>query len=116
MSEMMYRHLNEVVNKTWNFSKRLVTQKDHEMNALVGLASEAGEVLDVGKKTWFHTEGIDRRDLLRSELGDVIYYWLKAVDVHNFNIGEILEENKRKLEGRHPELGVVTERFSKESK
>lgn len=99
----MSRHLNEVVNQTWNFSKRLTTPQDHEQNAMVGLASEAGEVLDVGKKRWFHTPK-DRRDELRSELGDVIYYWLKTLDVFGFTIEEVLADNRAKLMARYPEF------------
>jgi len=110
----MKRHLNEVVNKTWNFAGRLKDQQAHEQNALVGLAAEAGEVLDVGKKMWFHTPK-DRRNELRSELGDVAYYWLKAVDVFGFTIEEVLADNREKLENRHPELGKVMKRFEKEA-
>lgn len=112
MSEMIL-HLEKVVQKTWNFAGRLKSPQDHEQNALVGLAAEAGEVLDEGKKRWFHTPRADGRlENIKSELGDVIYYWLKALDVYGFTIEEVLEANREKLASRHPELGKVQERFA----
>jgi hypothetical protein len=110
-------HLEEVVNKSWNFAGRLDTPEKQLQNALVGLASEAGETLDIGKKQWFHSEkpeGFFREKYL-SELGDVAYYWLKAVELLGFTQEEVLAYNKKKLESRHPELGVVTERFGPEA-
>lgn len=102
MGKMM-RHLDEVVNKTWNFAGRLHTEQDHQQNAFVGLATESAEVLDEGKKLWWHTPK-DRRDLIRSELGDVAYYWLKSLDVMGFTIEEVLADNKAKLSKRYPEF------------
>lgn len=107
------KHLNEVVNVTWNFSKRLKTPQDHQMNALVGLASEAGETLDIGKKMWFHTEKPfeEFREKLVLELGDILYYFLKVLDVFDISLKEVIEGNRKKLASRHPELGEVKERF-----
>lgn len=106
-------HLRDVVQKTWNFAGRLETARDHEMNAVIGLAAEAGEVLDTCKKAWFHAEkgpGHYRKDLV-NELGDVYYYLLKTQDVFGISTKEILAANREKLESRHPELQQVTERF-----
>lgn len=108
------KHLIEVVNVTWNFAKRLKTPQDHEMNALIGLASEAGELLDVGKKMWFHSEKPAEfyREKILYELGDIVYYLLKVMDVFGFTMKEVLDANRAKLASRHPELGEVKERFS----
>ncbi len=110
----MERHLKEVVNITWNFAGRLKTQQDHEQNAIIGLAAEAGEVLDVGKKYWFHIDK-DRRNEFRSELGDVCYYLMKTLDVFGFTLEEVLADNRKKLASRHPELEQVAERFGKDA-
>ena len=108
------KHLNEVVNKSWNFAGRLKTPQEHQMNAIVGLAAEAGEVLDVGKKAWFHTEKSleSFREKIILELGDVFYYALKVMDLFDISLKEVLDKNREKLESRHPELGKVKERFS----
>lgn len=110
----LQKHLDEVVNKTWNFAGRLKTQQDHEMNALVGLASEAGETLDIGKKKWFHSEKPEGffREKLVLELGDILYYFLKVLDVFGISLKEVIKGNRDKLESRHPELGKVAERFN----
>ena len=112
----MRKHLSEVVEQTWNFAGRIKTPEGHLLNAFIGLASEAGETLDNIKKMCFHSEkpaGFYREKIL-SELGDVIYYWLKAVDLMGFSVKEVLDYNRKKLASRHPELGEVTERFGKE--
>jgi NTP pyrophosphatase (non-canonical NTP hydrolase) len=114
---MLREHLDEVVNKTWDFAGRIETHKDGVMNAILGLAGEAGEVADRAKKAYFHQE----KDLnwtleqFRYELGDVMYYWLKVVDLLGMTPEEVLKANREKLESRHPELGKVTERFSAEA-
>lgn len=110
-------HLTEVINKSWNFANRCETDQMHEQNALIGLASEAGETLDIGKKLWFHTvkPWSQYREKMLSELGDVLFYWLKAVELFGFTHEEVIAYNKKKLESRHPELGVVTERFGKDA-
>ena len=110
-------HLKTVINPAWNFASRCDTTEKEQMNALVGLASEAGETLDIGKKMWFHTPKPFSavREKLISELGDVIFYWLKALDLFGFTVEEVIDYNRKKLESRHPELGKVTERFGKDA-
>lgn len=114
---LLKKHLNEVINKAWNFAGRIKTEEGHMQNAMIGLASEAGELLDVGKKMWFHTEKPmeEFRDKALSELGDVGFYWLKCVELWGFTPREVLAYNRKKLESRHPELGKVKERFGKDA-
>lgn len=109
------KHLTEVINPCWNYAGRCETKKDEVMNSVLGLAGESGEVADVVKKMYFHTEKAKYTDDLKKELGDVIFYWLKTLDLFDFTIEEVLEGNKEKLTSRHPELGVVTERFGKDA-
>jgi phosphoribosyl-ATP pyrophosphohydrolase len=111
--DQLLAHQSEVVNRTWNFAGRLKTEQDHQQNAMVGLASEAGELLDVGKKMWFHSEKPADffREKIVLELGDVLYYFLKVLDVFGLTLDEVIRANRAKLASRHPELGEVTERF-----
>jgi NTP pyrophosphatase (non-canonical NTP hydrolase) len=94
------RHLHEVVAKTWNFSGRLHTPMDHVLNAVMGLAGEAGEVLDEHKKMFFHTPQ-DRRENVKAELGDVCYYLAKVLDIYGLTLDEVLATNRAKLFARH---------------
>ena len=116
-TDQLQQHLEAVVRPTWNFYGKLCRQKDHFLNAVVGLAAEAGELLDIHKKVWFHTKkDLDnQRQELLSEHGDVIYYWLQSLDLHGFTVEEVLDYNRKKLASRHPELGQVTERFGPEA-
>lgn len=112
----LYRYLAEVINKTWNFSGRCESHKDEVMNAITGLSGESGEVADVIKKAYFHSPPPMDVTIykLTLELGDVMFYWLKLADLFKIPIEEIIEQNRLKLESRHPELGKVTERFGKD--
>lgn len=110
----LQQHLDEVINKTWNFAGKCETEKDHIMNAVLGLAGEAGEVADLHKKLFYHTSRMEEgfRDKLKHELGDVYFYLLKVQDLYGFTTDEILAANREKLSSRHPELGKVSERFA----
>lgn len=111
--DILKKHLNEVVNKAWNFAGRIDTDEGHEQNAIIGLASESGEILDLAKKRWFHTQSpLDGfRGKLILELGDVLFYFLKVMDVFQISLEEVVAGNRAKLESRHPELGKVETRF-----
>ncbi len=99
----LQEHLQNVVDKTWNFSGKLKLPLDHEMNAIIGFAAEAAEVLDVGKKKWFHgtDTNANYKERLKDELGDACYYLSKVLDVLDLTLEEVLEANKMKLYARH---------------
>lgn len=108
------KHLDEVINKTWNYAGRCQTHKDEVMNAVLGLAGEAGETADQVKKFYYHAEKSDEfhKDKLTQELGDVFFYAIKFMDLMGISLDEVLAANRAKLQSRHPELGKVTERFA----
>lgn len=99
-SSPLIDHLNEVVNPTWNYAKRCKSHDDEIMNAAVGLAAEAGEVLDVHKKMFYHKPK-DRREELVEELGDVCYYLSKVLELHDITLEECLANNRAKLWERY---------------
>lgn len=107
------QHL-ELVNKVWNYAKRCKSWTDEVQNATLGLVGEAGETTDQVKKMLYHTEKQFEfhREKLVQELGDVHFYLIKLQDLLGITTQEALLANKAKLESRHPELGVVTERFA----
>lgn len=107
-------HLEDVVNKCWNYSGRADTPEKELMNAILGLVGEAGEVADCYKKDLFHTPK-DYREKKLLEMGDVMFYWLKLAELEGFRVDEILDANRAKLASRHPEMGKVTERFGPEA-
>lgn len=100
MSNPIKEHLENVVNPTWNYAERCRDEQDEVMNAALGLVAEAGEVVDIIKKTFYHKPKNRREDLLL-ELGDVLYYYAKFIDLYGFTLEEILEANKVKLFERY---------------
>lgn len=115
----LYHHFDNVMLKTWNYAKRFALGNDRELlNIVAGLGGETGEVLDVIKKEYCHTDrrleagaGVAFKRKLVLELGDVLYYWLMCLHFFDITIEEVVDGNREKLASRHPELGRVTERF-----
>lgn len=93
----------DVVDRLWNAANRCETEKDHMLNAALGLAAEAGEVADIHKKHFYHKPK-DYREELLLELGDVYFYLLKVQDLWGFTTKEILKANRDKLFNRY---GVI---------
>lgn len=76
-------------------------------NAL-GLAGEAGEVVDTIKKVVFHRHELSREELIR-ELGDVLWYVAALCTKLDIPLSEVMERNIEKLQRRFPD-GWSTER------
>lgn len=98
------QHLDEVINKSWNYSGKVKTEQDAILNAVLGLGGEAGEVVDLHKKLYYHTFRDGRKEELLSELGDVAYYLLKTLDLYGWTLEDALKDNRDKLKARHAEL------------
>lgn len=101
----LQKHLNEVVNRTWNRWGRCDTHEKEVMNAVLGLAGEAGESADVVKKMFFHSAKKDKEEQLlnlKKELGDVYFYLLKLQELFGITTDEVLQLNREKLLERHP--------------
>lgn len=97
------KHLKDVVNKCWNYAGKAKSWQDEVMNAVLGLAGEAGEVADLHKKMFYHSEK-DRTLELINELGDVCYYLVKVMDLHGITLEQVLAANKEKLMARYAEF------------
>lgn len=78
------------------------TQCRQLANAALGLAGEAGEVVDEIKKYLFHGHPLDREKILK-EAGDVAWYLALLCEVLDANLDEVLETNIDKLKMRYPD-------------
>ena len=67
--------------------------------AALGLAGEAGEVVDIIKKYFAHGKIPDREHLVE-ELGDTLHYLLRIASFSKITEDEIKEYNVAKLEKR----------------
>jgi NTP pyrophosphatase (non-canonical NTP hydrolase) len=67
----------------------------------LGLAGEAGEVVELIKKHVHHGRGLDRENLLK-ELGDVLWYLTLGAHLGGFTLEEVMDANIAKLRARFP--------------
>ena len=84
----------------------MVTKKAHEtvkdqiVDALLGLAGEAGEIHEVFKKH-FSTGKIIDMDDLEKEIGDVLWYLAELCDAMGLTLDSVAARNIAKLKSRH---------------
>lgn len=71
------------------------------MVSALGLAGEAGEFANLVKKMTAHGHPLDV-EALADELGDVLWYLAEAASACGLDLGEIGEENVKKLRKRYP--------------
>jgi NTP pyrophosphatase (non-canonical NTP hydrolase) len=76
-----------------------------------GLAGEAGEVLDLLKKSIGHGHALDH-DKLKKELGDVLWYLASLSAHYGLSLNDVAQANIDKLKARYPD-GFSTERSQK---
>jgi NTP pyrophosphatase (non-canonical NTP hydrolase) len=106
MDNLLQKHLDEVVKPCWNYANRITDEAGHWSNAALGLAGEAGEAADQVKKMLYHTAKDTGPQIqnLKSELGDVLFYWLRLVSFAGLTPEEVIADNRKKLSARHPEF------------
>ncbi len=80
---------------TWDLETQI-------LNASMGMAGEAGEVIDHYKKVLFHGHELDR-DKLIEETGDVMWYVAAMATSLGISLEEIATVNINKLKARYPE-------------
>jgi NTP pyrophosphatase (non-canonical NTP hydrolase) len=85
------------VRRTMNDSLRT----EQLANYCMGLAGEAGEVLEPIKKHLFHRKPLSL-DELTKELGDVLWYTAAIANVLDIDLSEALAVNVAKLRARYP--------------
>ena len=74
----------------------------------LGLAGEAGEVVDYLKKVIGHGHKLEK-DKLVKELGDVLWYVAEICSAIKVDMGDVAQHNIDKLKKRYPD-GFSTER------
>jgi len=68
----------------------------------LGLAGEAGEVVDLLKKVVGHSHPLDK-DKLTEELGDLLWYLSDIATLHEIDLQAVARRNIKKLKIRYPE-------------
>lgn len=81
--------------------KEMGSEEATAMHAGVGIAGEAGEILDSLKKTWVYNKPLDRANVIE-EIGDMLFYTRKLMDMMGVDLTEVLNANMVKLNKRYP--------------
>jgi NTP pyrophosphatase (non-canonical NTP hydrolase) len=72
------------------------------LHAAVGLAGEAGELLDAIKKTWVYGKPLDAENV-REEAGDALFFILALCHVQGWSLDDVIAANVAKLRKRYPQ-------------
>ena len=67
----------------------------------MGIAGESGEMIDYLKKAYFHDHTLSF-DILKNEIGDILWYLGNICNEYNFDLSEIMQLNIDKLKKRYP--------------
>lgn len=87
--------------------KRLTNPKTIRLlHATLGIAGEAGELVEMLKKHIFYGKPIDEINA-QEEIGDGLWYVGVAVDVLKTTMNDILTKNIEKLRKRYPEKFTI---------
>jgi len=71
------------------------------LHAALGLAGETGEVVDIIKKVWAYDKALDRSKLIE-EMGDLLHYYTRLLELYDIRFTEVIEHNHLKLKRRYP--------------
>lgn len=72
------------------------------LNGLMGLNGEAGEAIDILKKSLFQGHPMDNEHMAK-ELGDVAWYLAISADAIGYKLEDIFRMNIDKLKNRYPD-------------
>ena len=94
--------MNEYQKLAYRTSRKDISPEDHLMNAMLGLAGEAGECCDLVKKSRFQ-DGRRIEEQLIDEAGDVLWYVAELASALGVSMDQIAVHNIEKLKKRYPD-------------
>jgi NTP pyrophosphatase (non-canonical NTP hydrolase) len=74
----------------------------HLVHMAMGVAGEAGELLDAIKKATIYRKPLDRENVLE-ECGDLLFYIQGVLNYYSVPMEEVIELNRSKLQKRYSE-------------
>lgn len=114
MQNAAYVNMVQSLFKTKDFN----VAAEGAMHAAVGIAGEAGELLDAVKKVWAYGKPLDRENAIE-ELGDLEFYMEALRQQIGVSREQVLQANQEKLAKRYPGLrysnSLAQQRLDKES-
>jgi NTP pyrophosphatase (non-canonical NTP hydrolase) len=98
---MTFADYQERSRRTLNNS---VDETKQMINYALGLAGEAGELINVIKKHQFHAAPLELTETrVRDEMGDVLWYLAAIASWYSIDLAEVAAQNIEKLERRYPD-------------
>lgn len=94
--------LDEYQRLAQRTSRRDLSQEEHLLNAMLGLAGETGECCDLVKKSRYQDNRMIDEPLI-DELGDVLWYVAEAASAIGVPLGGVAMHNIAKLRERYPD-------------
>jgi len=105
----MLSEYQKEVQRTLATSEHIETLK---MTAM-GLAGEAGEIIDMLKKSLWHGHELDREKAVK-ECGDLLWYLAALCNALDIKLDDVVKRNVEKLRARYPD-GFDSERSKNRS-
>lgn len=101
MLESKYDEMTSALSKSGSaIIKELNPTKADLLHMAVGVAGEAGELLDAVKKATIYNKTIDHENMIE-ELGDLEFYMSRIRQIIGVTRDEVLEHNYKKLSKRY---------------
>ena len=97
-----YQSLCERTESSYSVLHNLDGDRDRLMHGAIGVATEAGELLDAIKKHVWYGKPLDWTNIAE-ECGDLCWYIALICNAGDFSMAEIMERNIAKLRVRYPE-------------
>ena len=104
--EISLRDYQQWTQKTAIYPHAGTGDVEELMYLSLGLVGESGEVANNVKKLFRDGDKPERRDNLKKELGDVMWYMARLATTLDVDLTETISTNKAKLESRF-ERGVI---------
>lgn len=83
-------------------------RNDHLNHMVMGVAGEAGELVDCIKKHTIYEKPLDRGNLIE-EIGDTLFYLQGIMNAERIDFQEVLQHNYEKLKKRYESLSYSNE-------
>lgn len=105
----------EYQDETERTAPQLGSELEDQLHMVVGISTEAGELLDAYKKHWAYGKELDRVNV-KEELGDLLWYMSNLMRMLDIDFERTLETNVAKLKARYKEKFSTDEALNRDLK
>ena len=83
-------------------AKLMANQTEDRLHAAIGIAGEAGELVDAVKKNWVYNKPLDSDNVIE-ECGDILFYVQAMLNTFGLTLQDAIMVNVEKLRKRYPD-------------